>query len=61
LPQSPEGYAWIRTGGPNGGIGYDIRIHPKDKNVMFVTDNPVELIKVMTAKNMDSKEQRYSC
>jgi len=31
---------WIRTGGPNGGIGYDIRIHPEDKNMMFVTDNP---------------------
>ncbi|MBN2031383.1 T9SS type A sorting domain-containing protein [bacterium] len=31
---------WIRTGGPNGGLGYDIRIHPTDKNIMFVTDNP---------------------
>jgi photosystem II stability/assembly factor-like uncharacterized protein len=37
---SPEGFVWTRTGGPNGGVGYDIRIHPKDKNIMFVTDNP---------------------
>ncbi|MFP4082198.1 MAG: VPS10 domain-containing protein [Candidatus Aminicenantes bacterium] len=32
--------AWIRTGGPTGGLGYDVRIHPGDKNIMFVTDNP---------------------
>jgi photosystem II stability/assembly factor-like uncharacterized protein len=31
---------WIPTGGPSGGLGYDIRIHPSDKNIMFVTDNP---------------------
>ncbi len=31
---------WIRTGGPSGGLGYDVRIHPLDKNIMFVTDNP---------------------
>ncbi len=31
---------WVRTGGPNGGLGYDIRIHPRDPKVMFVTDNP---------------------
>jgi photosystem II stability/assembly factor-like uncharacterized protein len=31
---------WIRTGGPNGGLGYDVRIHPENKNIMFVTDNP---------------------
>jgi photosystem II stability/assembly factor-like uncharacterized protein len=40
LPEPPEGYSWERTGGPNGGTGYDIRIHPSDKNIMFVTDNP---------------------
>lgn len=32
--------SWVRTGGPLGGLGYDIRIHPDDKNIMFVTDNP---------------------
>ena len=31
---------WIRTGGPSGGLGYDVRIHPQNKNIMFVTDNP---------------------
>ena len=35
-----EGYEWYRTGGPIGGLGYDIRIHPENKNIMFVTDNP---------------------
>ena len=31
---------WVKTGGPIGGLGYDIRIHPQDKKIMFVTDNP---------------------
>jgi photosystem II stability/assembly factor-like uncharacterized protein len=35
-----EGYEWFRTGGPIGGLGYDIRIHPENQNIMFVTDNP---------------------
>ncbi len=30
---------WKSTGGPLGGIGYDVRIHPEDKSVMYVTDN----------------------
>jgi len=33
-------FTWIKTGGPSGGLGYDVRIHPRDKNIMFVTDNP---------------------
>ena len=40
-----EGYNWYRTGGPIGGLGY-IRIHPEDKNIMFVTDNPSGVNKV---------------
>ena len=32
---SPE---WVRTGGPLGGLGYDVRMRPDDPNVMFVTD-----------------------
>jgi len=32
--------AWHKTGGPLGGLGYDVRIDPSDKNIMFVTDNP---------------------
>ena len=31
---------WVKTGGPRGGLGYDVRIHPIDHNIMFVTDNP---------------------
>lgn len=38
--KAPEGYEWIRTGGPIGGLGYDIRIHPANKSIMYVTDNP---------------------
>ncbi|HLG21990.1 MAG TPA: CFI-box-CTERM domain-containing protein [Candidatus Manganitrophaceae bacterium] len=29
----------VKTGGPIGGLGYDVRISPSDKNTMFVTDN----------------------
>jgi photosystem II stability/assembly factor-like uncharacterized protein len=39
-PAPPPGYTWTRTGGPSGGLGYDVRIHPTDKRIMFVTDNP---------------------
>jgi photosystem II stability/assembly factor-like uncharacterized protein len=31
--------AWVKTGGPIGGLGYDVRIDFTDKNIMFVTDN----------------------
>ena len=38
-PNEPEGsLAWVRTGGPLGGLGYDVRMRPDDPNVMFVTD-----------------------
>lgn len=30
---------WVSTGGPVGGLGYDVRIHPSDKTKMYVTDN----------------------
>jgi photosystem II stability/assembly factor-like uncharacterized protein len=29
---------WVFTGGPNGGLGYDIRMRPDDPDVVFVTD-----------------------
>lgn len=38
--ENPEGYRWFKTGGPSGGLGYDVRIHPDNSDVMFVTDNP---------------------
>lgn len=36
-PLSPT--PWVSTGGPLGGLGYDVRIHPANKLRMFVTDN----------------------
>jgi len=35
---NPE-QVWVRTGGPIGGLGYDVRYASPDKQVMFVTDN----------------------
>ena len=29
---------WQKTGGPIGGLGYNVKIHPSNKEVMFVTD-----------------------
>lgn len=31
--------AWIRTGGPLGGLGYDVRMHPNNPDKMYVTDS----------------------
>lgn len=30
---------WVSTGGPLGGLGYDVRIDPRDSQTMFVSDN----------------------
>jgi len=30
--------AWVSTGGPPGGLGYDIRMDPRNPDVMYVTD-----------------------
>ncbi len=39
-PGSPayEALPWVYTGGPIGGLGYDIRMDPRDPDVMYVTD-----------------------
>ena len=39
-PETPLSPAlnWIFTGGPRGGIGYDIRISPLDDKIIWVTD-----------------------
>ena len=29
---------WVRTGGPMGGLGYDVRIHPMERNLLYVSD-----------------------
>jgi hypothetical protein len=38
--QSPAGQpgGWVRTGGPPGGLGYDIRYNFADPNIWYVTD-----------------------
>jgi photosystem II stability/assembly factor-like uncharacterized protein len=36
--QAPQSLEWARTGGPLGGLGYDVRIHPDQPDVLFVTD-----------------------
>ncbi|MEW5938333.1 MAG: YCF48-related protein [Chloroflexota bacterium] len=35
---SPTSFTWIRTGGPPGGLGYDVRMRPDNPDVMYVTD-----------------------
>jgi photosystem II stability/assembly factor-like uncharacterized protein len=42
-------FPWKSTGGPLGGLGYDVRIHPTDKNVMYVTDNWAGVLKSTNA------------
>jgi photosystem II stability/assembly factor-like uncharacterized protein len=34
-----SGPVWVKTGGPLGGIGYDIRSRPDNPDVLLVTDN----------------------
>ena len=36
-PPDPQ-FTWIRTGGPPGGVGYDVRIDPTDPQTLYVTD-----------------------
>ena len=36
--QASTGLVWVRTGGPLGGLGYDIRMRPDAPDTMFVTD-----------------------
>jgi photosystem II stability/assembly factor-like uncharacterized protein len=36
---APSELTWVRTGGPPGGLGYDIRYNFDDPNTWYVTDN----------------------
>ncbi|MBT3223371.1 MAG: hypothetical protein HN348_30230, partial [Proteobacteria bacterium] len=36
-PDDPIG-EWTWLGGPTGGLGYDIRVHPQNHDIMYVTD-----------------------
>ncbi len=38
LGRKVSGLQWVRTGGPLGGLGYDVRMRPDDPDVMYVTD-----------------------
>jgi photosystem II stability/assembly factor-like uncharacterized protein len=44
LPSTTDGgpayqsIPWVYTGGPSGGLGYDIRMHPDNPDIMFVSD-----------------------
>lgn len=46
---------WRSTGGPLGGLGYDVRIHPADKNTMYVTDNWAGVLKSTNAGQLWSQ------
>lgn len=37
--QAPDtSLTWVRTGGPLGGLGYDVRMRPDNPDIMYVTD-----------------------
>jgi len=38
-PGAPLSSEWVRCGGPLGGLGYDVRMHPGNQDTMFVTDS----------------------
>jgi photosystem II stability/assembly factor-like uncharacterized protein len=35
---APNDLQWVRTGGPLGGLGYDVRMRPDNPDIMYVTD-----------------------
>ncbi len=37
-PVMGSNFTWVRTGGPIGGLGYDIRMQPDNPDIMYVTD-----------------------
>jgi len=37
-PTPDRRFNWVRTGGPLGGLGYDVRMRPDNPDVMYVTD-----------------------
>lgn len=38
-PVDTQSLTWTRTGGPHGGVGYDIRMRPDNPDTLLVTDN----------------------
>jgi len=37
-PSAPAGLQWVKTGGPIGGVGYDVRMRSDNPDIMYVTD-----------------------
>ncbi|MBN1219618.1 MAG: hypothetical protein JXM69_11865 [Anaerolineae bacterium] len=37
-PTPDSRFTWVRTGGPLGGLGYDVRMRPDNPDIMYVTD-----------------------
>jgi len=37
-PRRTRGLHWVRTGGPLGGLGYDVRMQPNNPDIIYVTD-----------------------
>ena len=37
-PTPDTRFSWVRTGGPLGGLGYDVRMRPDNPDLMYVTD-----------------------
>ena len=37
-PLDTQSLNWVRTGGPHGGVGYDIRMRPDNPDYLMVTD-----------------------
>ncbi|MBT7370331.1 MAG: exo-alpha-sialidase, partial [Gammaproteobacteria bacterium] len=44
-PLAVHAQSWEGTGGPLGGLGYDVRIDPDDKQTMYLTDNFAGVLK----------------
>lgn len=45
LPNYLSAQSWESTGGPIGGLGYDVKIDPLDSQIMYLTDNFAGVLK----------------
>jgi len=44
-PAHTPGTGWSYCGGPSGGLGYDIRMHPLDHDIVYVSDGKAGVFK----------------
>jgi len=47
---------WTKTSGPHGGLGYDVRIDPRDHDIIYVTDTFSGV-----SKSVDGGESWFEC